>query len=303
MKLFQKKFLHIKFIPSWIGLGLMRFAVYFPKRIQSMLGMGLGMLMRPFMGSRAHIARTNLAMCFPELSDAQREQILKQNMRILGMMIIEMGISWWMSDERLLKRVRYQGMENLEQAQQKGKGVILLTGHFTSMEIGGRFIMMKTPAYLMFRQLKNPLLNAAMVNARERVSGGILMHDDIRSMVRALRKNNTVWYAPDQDFGRRNSLFAKFFGHTAATIPATSKLAKMTGATVVPFVPKRELDGRYTITIDAAWEGFPSGDETADAQRINDWIEQKVRDMPEQYYWVHRRFKTQPDQKKATLYK
>jgi KDO2-lipid IV(A) lauroyltransferase len=280
----------------------MRLSVYLPARIQLGIGMLLGAMLRPFMGSRAKIARRNLELCFPELSTDQREQLLNRTLRTMGMMMIETAMSWWASDSSLSKRVRYEGLQHLENAKAEGKGVILLTGHFTSMELGGRLIMLKTPAYVMFRHLKNKLFNAVMMRARTYHSEGIVLRDDPRSMLRALKKNKVVWYAPDQDFGKRTSVFAKFFGVQAATILATARMVKMTGARIVPFVPRREPDGSYTVTIGEAWNDYPSGDDQKDAQRVNDWLEQEVRKTPEQYLWVHRRFKTQPDGK-GQLYK
>ena len=221
----------------------------------------------------------------------------------MGMLLIETALSWWASGPSLEKRVRYEGLEHLEAGLAAGKGVILLTGHFTSMELGGRLMMLKQPCYVMFRPLKNPLFNAVMVNARTYHSEGIVLQDDPRAMVRALRKNKVVWYAPDQDYGRKLSVFAKFFGLTAATVPATARLVKMSKAKVIPFVPRREADGTYVLTLSPALENFPTGDDVADAQSINDLIEKEVRQTPEQYYWVHRRFKTQPEGKKGTLYK
>jgi KDO2-lipid IV(A) lauroyltransferase len=302
MKIFQKQFFHPRFWPSWLGLLLMRISVYLPGRVQLAIGMTLGRLIRPFMGKRAEIARRNLALCFPELSEKQQENLLNNNLRTMGMMMIETAMSWWASDANLSKRVHYQGLEHLEQAKAEGKGVILLTGHFTSMELGGRLIMLKTPAYVMFRHLKNPLFNAVMMRSRTFHSEGIVMRDDPRSMLRALKKNKVVWYAPDQDFGRRTSVFARFFGIQAATIPATARMVKMTGAKVVPFVPRREQNGSYTISIGEPLTDYPSGDDLADAQRINDWLEQEIRKSPEQYFWLHRRFKTQPEGK-GLLYK
>ncbi|GLQ00182.1 MAG: LpxL/LpxP family Kdo(2)-lipid IV(A) lauroyl/palmitoleoyl acyltransferase [Pseudomonadota bacterium] len=302
MNIFQKQFLHPRFWLSWLGLLLMRLSVYLPAKLQYRIGMLLGQLMQPFMRSRAKVVRRNLELCFPEMSDAEREYLVKKILKNTGMMMIETAISWWASDRQLRRRVTYEGLEHLEAAKAKGKGVILLTGHFTSMEIGGRLIMLQTPAYVMFRHLKNPLFNAVMMRSRIYHSEGIVMRDDVRAMLRALRKNKVVWYAPDQDFGPRNSIFAKFFGVTAATIPATARMVKMTGAEVVPFVPKRNSDGSYHIQIFPAWEAYPSGDDIVDAQRINDWIESQIRQMPEQYFWLHRRFKTQPDGK-GRLYK
>lgn len=255
------------------------------------------------MAARKKVARRNLELCFPDMAPAEREQLLDDNFRIMGMMLIETALSWWASDEQLEKRVNYHGLENLEAALEEGKGVILLTGHFTSMELGGRLIMLKMPCYVMFRQLKNPLFNAAMLKWRTHHSEGAVLQNDPRSMVRALRKNKVVWYAPDQDYGRKQSVFAKFFGVTAATVPATARLVKMSGAKVVPFVPRREMDGSYTLSLGKALDGFPTGDDVADTQRINDIIEQEIRKSPEQYFWVHRRFKTQPDTEKGILYK
>ncbi len=261
------------------------------------------MVMSPLMASRKKVARRNLELCFPDMAPAEREQLLDDNFRTMGMMLIETALSWWASDEQLEQRVNYHGLENLEAALAEGKGVILLTGHFTSMELGGRLIMLKTPCYVMFRQLKNPLFNAVMLKWRTYHSEGAVLQNDPRSMVRALRKNKVVWYAPDQDYGRKQSVFAKFFGVTAATVPATARLVKMSGAKVVPFVPRREADGSYTLSLGKALDDFPTGDDVADAQRINDIIEREIRKSPEQYFWVHRRFKSQPDAKKGILYK
>ncbi|MAX52045.1 MAG: lipid A biosynthesis acyltransferase [Methylophaga sp.] len=302
MNIFQKQFLHPRYWPSWLGLLLMRLSVYLPAKLQYRLGLLLGQMMQPFMRSRAKVVRRNLELCFPEMSQEERETLVKSILNNTGMMMIETAVSWWASDKQLYPRVTYDGLEHLEAAKQKGKGVILLTGHFTSMEIGGRLIMLQTPAYVMFRHLKNPLFNAVMMRSRIYHSEGIVMRDDVRAMLRALRKNKVVWYAPDQDFGPRNSIFAKFFGVTAATVPATARMVKMTGAQVVPFVPKRNEDGSYHIQIFPAWQDYPSDDDVADAQRINDWLESQIRLMPEQYFWLHRRFKTQPDGK-GRLYK
>jgi len=262
----------------------------------------MAFLMRPFMAKRKKIAARNIELSFPELSVEQRQDLLEKNLKIMGMMTIETALSWWATEKRLEPRVRYEGLEHLEQALEKGKGVILLTGHFTSMELGGRLMMLKTPCYVMFHQLKNPLFNAVMMRARTFHSEGIVLRDDPKSMIRALRKNKVVWYAPDQDFGRKTSVFAKFFGVQAATIPATARIVKISGAAVIPFVPRREQDGSYTLTLGAALKDFPVGDDIQDAQRINDIIEAEIRKSPEQYLWVHRRFKTQPEGK-GLIYK
>ncbi|OUR64881.1 lipid A biosynthesis acyltransferase [Methylophaga sp. 42_25_T18] len=302
MKIFQWQFAHPRYWSSWLGLLLMRLSVYLPARVQLWAGHHMAVLMRPFMDKRKQIAARNIELCFPELSVEQRQGLLDKTIQTMGMMTIETALSWWASDKRLESRVRYEGLEHLEQALAKGKGVILLTGHFTSMELGGRLIMLKTPCHVMFHQLKNPLFNAVMMQARTFHSEGIILRDDPKSMIRALRKNKVVWYAPDQDFGRKTSVFAHFFGVQAATIPATARIVKISGAAVIPFVPRREQDGSYTLSIGRPLEDFPVGEDVADAQRINDIIEAEIRKSPEQYLWVHRRFKTQPEGK-GLLYK
>jgi KDO2-lipid IV(A) lauroyltransferase len=302
MKLLQAQFFHPRFWPSWFGLLLMRLSIYCPIRVQLWMAKLLAVLMRPTMKKRRQIAKRNLELCFPDLSDEQRHDLLEKNQQTMGMMMIETAMSWWASDAMLQKRVSYEGLEYLEAAVEKGKGVILLTGHFTSMEIGGRLIMLKQPCYVMFRELKNPLFNAFMMRARTHHSEGVVMQRDPRVMVRALRKNKIVWYAPDQDHGKRQSVFAKFFGVQASTVIATARLAKMSGAAVIPFTPRRDEKGHYTLTLSAPLTNFPAGDDIADAQRINDIIEKEIRQSPEQYLWAHRRFKTQPEGK-GLLYK
>jgi len=302
MTILQQRFLHPRFWLNWLGLGLMRLSVILPASWQLAIGKVIGQLMWRFAKDRARTAHRNLELCFPELSISERQDLLRRNMQTMGMMPLETALSWWASDEKLAKRVDYRGLEHLQAALAKGKGVILLTGHFTSMELGGRLMMLKQPTYVMFRELKSPLFNSVMLKYRQFHSEGTILQADMRGMLKALKKNKVVWYAPDQDFGRRTCVFAKFFGVQAATIPATARIAKMSGAAVVPYVPIRQADGRYLIDIGPALENYPTDDELDDAQRINDWVESQVRQSPEQYLWVHRRFKTQPEGK-GQLYK
>ncbi|MFW5450543.1 MAG: LpxL/LpxP family Kdo(2)-lipid IV(A) lauroyl/palmitoleoyl acyltransferase [Methylophagaceae bacterium] len=303
MKIIQWQFLHPRFWSSWLGLILMRLSIYLPVRMQLWMGALLAWLMVPLMKDRKKIAIRNLELCFPELSEEQRQEMLKQNFQKMGMMMIETALSWWASDDSLLKRVRYEGLEHLEQAIASKKGVIILSGHFTCMEIGGRLLSLKIPGHVFFRPMKNALFNVFMMAARKRFTEGIIKQQEPRAMFKVLKQGKAVWFAPDQDFGaKQSSIYATFFGVKAATTTFTAKMVKMTGAAVILFVPKREDDGSYTLRCQPAVTNFPSGDELADAQRINDIVEQEIRRMPEQYFWVHRRFKTQPEGK-GLLYK
>ena len=303
MKVFQWQFLHPRFWPSWLGLLFMRLTIYLPIKIQLWLGNIIGAVMGGVLKDRMKIAQRNLELCFPELNPEQRAELLKRNQQEMGMLLIETALSWWASDEQLRKRVRYEGFEHIDQALAKGKGIILLTGHFTSMEIGGRLFTLKNSGYVFVRPMKNALFNAVMMNARKRSGEGIILRDDPRSMIKILRKGKIIWYAPDQDFGKNRSIYVSFFGVPAATISATGKIAKITEAAVILFVPKREADGSYTLTCKPALTDFPLGDNDKDTQRINDIIESEIRKMPEQYVWIHRRFKSQPNRKKGAIYK
>jgi len=295
MSLLSRQFIHPRYWLSFIGLAIMWLSIFLPAHSLRYLGQIVSVIMHPVLRKKRFIAQRNLALCFPKLSAQQRHTLLEENQRAIGAMLFETALSWWASKKRLEKRVAYTGLEHIDAALAKGKGVILLTGHFTSMEMGGRLIMLKYPCYVMFRQLSNKLFNAAMFKARTHHSEGIVLRDDPKTMIRALRKNKIVWYAPDQDLGHRASLFATFFGVTTACVPATARLAKITGAAIVPFVPRRNQKGHYTIDVGPAFEHYPSGDDVADAQYINDWLENEVRQSPEQYLWIHRRFKTQAD--------
>lgn len=295
MSSFSWHFLHPRYWLSFIGLGLMWLSIFLPAQVLVYFGRFASIIMQPLLRRKQFIAQRNLELCFPDISQTERKQLLKKNQHAIGTMLFETALSWWASDARLEKRVTYTGLEHIDAALKNGKGIILLTGHFTSMEMGGRLIMLKHPCYVMFRKMNNLLFNAVMFKARTHHSEGIVLRDDPKSMIRALRKNKIVWYAPDQDLGHKTTLFAKFFNITAASVPATARLAKISGAAVVPFVPRRNEKGHYTIDIGPALDSFPSGDEVADAQRINNWLEHEVRQSPEQYLWIHRRFKTQPD--------
>lgn len=291
----QRKFFAPRFWLNWLGLALMRLSVYLPATSRSAVARLIGSGFGRFSGKKYHVARRNIALCFPELSAAEQQRLLQKNLHSVGMMPLETALSWWASDKTLTKIADFAGLEHLQAALDKGRGVILLTGHFTPMELGGRLMMLKQPLHVMFHHLKNPLMNQVMLHYRQKHSEGSILQADLRGLLRALKANKVVWYAPDQDFGGKTAVFAKFFGVTAATIVALSRLAGKSGAAVVPFMPCRQADGRYLLQLFPALDNYPGADDLQDAQRLNDWLEAQIRLYPEQYLWVHRRFKTQPD--------
>lgn len=267
-----------------------------PGRMQRGLGRLLGRLSVGLAARRREIARTNLALCFPDRTTEERERILRAHFESLGIGLFETAMAWWASDRHLRGLVRYDGLEHLQTAMASGRGILLLTGHFTCLELGARFMTWHLPFHAMYRPHKNALYEAVMRRCRERQSQRpVLPRDDVRGTVRALRRGGAVWYAPDQNYGGTDTVFVPFFGVPASTITATARLATMGHALVLPYWPRRRDDGSgYEIVIEPPLDNFPGPDPTEDARRINALVERRVRCCPEQYLWVHRRFKTRP---------
>ena len=282
--------------PTWMLLGVMWLVAQLPYRLQMGLGRMLGRMLAWIGHQRRGIAEVNLGLCFPELDATRRKALLRDHFQSLGMGVVEIAMSWWTPEKRLRKLVRIEGLEHLDRALARGRGVILLTGHFTSLEIGGRLLALFTPFHVLYRRHRNPLFEATMRRARERNFDRAIPREDVRALLRSLKANMPVWYAADQDYGREQSLFVPFFGVPAATIIATSRLAAHSGAAVVPFFQRRLADGSgYLLQLYPALEDFPGATPEADARRINGILEERIREMPEQYLWVHRRFKTRPE--------
>lgn len=293
---FHWQYLAPRYWPIWLGLGLMKLMAALPFPWQVAMGGQIGRWIGKAARRRRRIAKINLELCFPELSPRQRSELLDAHFAALGIGLFETAMAWWAPDEKLRGLARVEGIEHLQRALDRGKGVILLTGHFTTLELGARFITWHQPFHAMYRSHKNLLYEAVMRRERERRSRfPPLPHEDLRGLLRAFRKGRAVWYAPDQNHGGRNSVFVPFFGIPACTITATSRLAALSGAAVVPYFPRR-LPGTngYEVVILPALDNFPSGDVVEDTRRINEMLEQHIRQVPEQYLWVHRRFKTRP---------
>lgn len=281
---------------TWLGLALLWLLVRLPYSVLLKLGTPLGALMYRFARKRRHIAETNIALVFPELDDIAREQLVRRTFRSVGISFLETPLAWWGSRKKLLPLTHIEGLEHLHTALAEGHGAILLTAHFTCLELGARLLGLRHPYSVMYKRHRNiPFEIMMQHNIKLHFQAAIERHD-VRGMVRALKKNRACWYAPDQDFGPVHSLFAPFMGIAAATLEAPMRLSKMSGAKIVPFFPIRREDGSgYQITILPALDNFPSGDDLHDATRINAVIEQQIRRAPDQYLWLHRRFKTRPE--------
>ncbi len=280
---------------TWLAAGLLWCITRLPYAWQLAIGRGLGRLIRGLARDRRSIALTNLSLCFPELSVRERHRLLDAHFASLGIALVETALGWWGTDRRLGKLVMLTGLEHLQAVLQQGRGAILLSAHFTTLEIGGRLLSLYTPFHVLYRSHKNPVIETLQRRSRRRRFEKAIPRDDLRAMLASLKQNRPVWYAPDQDYGINNSLFVPFFGIPAATLTATSRLARVSGAPVVPFFQRRLPGARgYELTLLPALEDFPGEDIEQDTRRVMNLIETRIRQQPEQYLWVHRRFKTRP---------
>jgi KDO2-lipid IV(A) lauroyltransferase len=285
-----------RYWPTWLGIGALWCLTRLPYALQLRIGRLFGHLVRWSAARRRHIAAVNLALCFPELGDAERQRLLVENFASMGIGLLEMGMSWWASDKRLQGLCSIEGLEHLNKALEGGNGAILLGAHFTTLEIGGRLLSMHAPFQVLYREHKNAAMEYVIRRGRNKFTRSPILRDNLLAMRRSLKQNIPVWYAPDQDFGVDKGMFVPFFGIPAATITATSTLARMAHSPVVPFLQTR-LPGAagYRLTVYPALENFPGASLEEDARRINAFLEARIREQPEQYLWAHRRFKTRPE--------
>ena len=297
------RILHPRFWPAWLGLSLLWAVSALPYTVLLSLGRRAGRLGLHVSRTRRKVAERNLERCFPELSLQARGKLLRESFESIGISVFEIAMAWWSDYGRLHRLADIEGLENLQAAARAGKGVLLLSAHFTCLEIGGRLLSHRFRFDAMYRPTKNPVVGRVMEKARKRQCRQIIPRDALKLLLRSLRGGNAVWYAPDQNTQRKKAVFVRFFDLVASTTPATAKLAGMTSARVVPFLVVRKSDGSgYRLVLEPALEGFPSGDVEADTQRINDIIERWVRQYPEQYLWIHRRFRTRPSREDPPFY-
>ena len=277
---------------TWVGLGVLRLLAFLPFPVLLRLGRVLGLGLRHLPTSFTRIARRNLELCLPELSTQQRETLLREHFASLGVGLLEIPLAWWSSPARLARLVRIEGIEHLHAAVARGRGVILLTAHFTPLEMAGRTLASVAPVSFLYRPTRNEVLAYALRRYRCAHGGHAIPKDDIRGFISALKHEECVWYAPDQSYRNKGAQMVPWFGIPAATNTLTSRLARMTGATVLPYFFQRLPGTRgYRSVIHPPFENFPSEDPAADTERFNRLIEAQVRLVPEQYLWIHRRFK------------
>ncbi len=280
---------------AWLGIGALVGLAWLPWPLQRCLGRGLGRLLRMTLGTRRRIAARNLALCFPELDAAARDGLLREHFRALGIGVFEFARAWWGPIASLRRTVRIEGLAHLAAARERGRGVIVVSGHFTTLEVCGRLLCDHVPLAGMYRPYGQPAMEWAVRRGRARYAAAMFAKQDVRGAVRHLKGGGLLWYAPDQDPSRGDSVHVPFFGQPAHSLTSTHQLARMSGAAVVVFEHARREDGGYTLRLWPAFEGFPSGDATTDTARVMAGIETMARAAPAQYLWIHRRFKRRPE--------
>lgn len=290
-----RRYLSPRYWPTWIAIGMLRAVVLLPLPAIVSLGNCLGQLLYCVASKRRQVSLINLRIAFPDYDESAIRKLSRAGFRNLVIGVFELGLTWW-DTKRLLQLCEVEGLEHLQNAQKAGKGVIILTAHFTCLEVGGPKLNEYVPLQVMYKRPHDELLDAFMKRGRATYTQSLASHHKPLALLRGLSRGNAMWYAPDQDFGRKDTVFVPFFGVGATALTAPARIAKISGAPVVPFYIKRKAYGRgYRLTILPPMQDFPCGNAEADALAINRVIEQMILRNPQQYLWIHKRYKHRAD--------
>lgn len=283
----------MKHLASHGVVGLLWALHWLPLPLLRGLGWVLGRLLYAVGRERRRVALTNLRLCFPQWSEAEREAVARRHFVAFARAFLDRTLGWWASPQRLHRLIRLKGGEHLKDPQ--GRPTILLAPHFVGLDAGGTAMTLATPLVSVYSNQKNPVFNEVLLQGRLRFNAPILMsrQDGMRKAIKALKDGYPFYYLPDMDFGEKDSIFAPFFGVPAATITGVSRLARLTGARVVPCITRQVSDG-YEVELLPPWDNYPGESVEADTAFMNRFIEGQVLRMPEQYFWLHKRFKTRP---------
>jgi len=281
---------------SWLIYGFLWLLAHLPYRLLMSLGAGLGWLIRVVFRFRRKVISKNLLACFPELSQAEHKQLIKRNYRETGMMVSQTLRTFFNRSPQPFDQLHIEGREHLQKCLDQGQGVLLVSGHFTALDVGGRVISEQFPVAGVYRPHKNRVQEYVVRKSRLKYATQMFTRDELKGIVKRLKAGGIVWYAPDQDYRRGQSVFADFFGVPASTITATHQLARISGCQVM-FYGVRRIPEKpyYQLSLSAPLADFPGKDAVLDTQRINQGIEDMVRQSPDQYLWLHKRFKNRPD--------
>jgi KDO2-lipid IV(A) lauroyltransferase len=278
---------------SYLLIGLLWLLHWLPLPILRALGAGLGRILYLLGRERRQVALVNLRLCFPEKNEAERETLARQHFIAFSQAVLDRTLGWWASRQRLERLIRISGVENL--VDPDGQPIILLSPHFVGLDAGATRISMHIVGCSVYSNQKNPVFNQVLYKGRKRFNDAILFsrQDGMRKIIKTMKEGHQFYYLPDLDFGPKDSIFVPFFGVPAATIPGVSRIARLTGARVVPCITRQVADG-YEVEVMPAWDNFPAESVEADTEMVNRFIESQVLRMPAQYFWLHKRFKTRP---------
>jgi KDO2-lipid IV(A) lauroyltransferase len=285
----------VRALLTWIAVGLLWALHFLRPQVLGRIGEIAGRILYFFGGERRRVCLTNLARCFPEMPRTERIALAKAHFRAFGRSVLERSILWWASRERVMQLVRIAGLERIRALG--GKPLVLLAPHFVGLDAGCTRLTCEIDMGGIYSNQKNQVFHALLLSGRTRFGHqrAISRQEGIRPALAALKAGIPFYYLPDQDYGPRDAIFVPFFAASAATITGLSRLTRLTGARVLPCVTRMLPGGAgYELVCHPVWEDFPSDDDAADARRMNAFIEERVREMPEQYFWTHKRFKTRP---------
>jgi lipid A biosynthesis lauroyl/palmitoleoyl acyltransferase len=290
----KQNFYQPKFIPTWILIALMKLGARFSFKTQVTLGKIMGRILYRLLGKFRKIALVNIGHCFVDKSPSEIQTLAKQNFESIGIAFFESSNCFYLNDDTLKQRYNINNIHILETALAQKKNVILLVGHFTTMMLAGRMLLQNFEFADIYRPQNNALFNAEMTQKFIKHGATLVKAKDSRTLIKTLKSGLPIWYAPDQDLGTKSSVFAPFFGVQTATINATAKLAKIENTVVIPLSFARKKSG-YELTFEDAIKNYPSANDQENATITNRILEQQILQAPEQYLWIHRRFKSRPN--------
>lgn len=281
---------------SWLGIGLGILIARLPWVCYKPMSRLLSFLLRHLLIRRGRIARRNIELCFPELSVEQQNSLWRNSFDSLAFSAFEFARGWWGHLRQRDIMLPIDGLHYLVDANLAGKGVLLVSPHFTTLEYCNKILTQHVKMAGMYRPFDSEVLEWSVLNGRLQY-GSMFKRDELRSILRYLKSGGNLWFAPDQETRRGDSVFVPFFKQQAYSLTSTHQMAKLSKASVHTFFHQRMPDGSYSIEISAALENFPTEDPVHDTARVMSLFEQMIRRCPEQYLWVHARFKRQPDGK------
>lgn len=284
-----------RYFPAWFIYALLWLIAQLPYRALRMIGGFFGWLMGPVLKLRKGIISANIRACFPGLTQQQQQRLIKANYKETGYMVSQTLYAFFHRSNRLFDQLSIIGEQHLQDCLDNNQGVLLVSGHFTALDVGGRALCQRFDVAGVYRPHKNPVMEYVVTQARTAYAKDMFSRDRLKSIVKYLKKGGVIWYAPDQDYRRGHSVFSPFFKIPASTITATHQLARLSGARVLFYAVKRiNTPPYYQLTLSPPLTDFPGQDAQVDTDRINRGIEDMVTQAPEQYLWLHKRFKTRP---------